>query len=344
MEIQNFGTGTGETVITYQHPNVRRVNGVREFLHKDQLGSIKMITDMAGEKVKRSTYEPFGEANDTVLKLNAAAETKGFIGERFDADAGLQYLNARYYDPRLGMFIQPDWFDPTMQGVGTNRYSYSFNDPVNLSDPNGNKSILDDIPNWAYKYEPTTPIGHVSMGLRVLKTAETAHFERNANNEIAPPKLIDGSPGEGWIERPREEAVYHNLGFDSKGRKIQGQVKFVKGNSEAVYGQDEDLRTDSLNGGTWNGVRYDPDKNLPTTVATGAGHFLVDMLPYYPFGNAKDDPTTPLDRLGVTTYSGGVPTSNTGGNYSFDAEPRSYTRTSGGLGSWLSKLFSQNDE
>lgn len=36
------------------------------------------------------------------------------------------------------MFIQPDWFDPTEPGVGTNRYSYSFNDPVNLSDPNGN--------------------------------------------------------------------------------------------------------------------------------------------------------------------------------------------------------------
>ncbi|NOX72563.1 MAG: hypothetical protein GXP03_02680 [Alphaproteobacteria bacterium] len=30
-------------------------------------------------------------------------------GERFDRDAGLQYLNARYYDPELGRFIQPDW-------------------------------------------------------------------------------------------------------------------------------------------------------------------------------------------------------------------------------------------
>lgn len=36
------------------------------------------------------------------------------------------------------MFIQPDWFDPTAPGVGTNRYSYSFNDPVNRLDPNGN--------------------------------------------------------------------------------------------------------------------------------------------------------------------------------------------------------------
>lgn len=38
------------------------------------------------------------------------------------------------------MFIQPDWFDPTQPGVGTNRYAYSFNDPINNMDPNGNKA------------------------------------------------------------------------------------------------------------------------------------------------------------------------------------------------------------
>ncbi len=37
------------------------------------------------------------------------------------------------------MFIQPDWFEVTKAGVGTNRYSYSFNDPVNLRDPSGNE-------------------------------------------------------------------------------------------------------------------------------------------------------------------------------------------------------------
>lgn len=63
-------------------------------------------------------------------------------GERFDADAGLQYLNAQYYDPKLGMFLQPDWFEVTMAGVGTNRYAYSFNDPVNLKDPNGNELFI----------------------------------------------------------------------------------------------------------------------------------------------------------------------------------------------------------
>jgi hypothetical protein len=34
-------------------------------------------------------------------------------------------------------FISPDTWDPTMPGVGTNRYAYSENDPVNKSDPNG---------------------------------------------------------------------------------------------------------------------------------------------------------------------------------------------------------------
>lgn len=35
------------------------------------------------------------------------------------------------------LFVTPDTFDPRMQGVGTNRYAYAGNDPINNSDPNG---------------------------------------------------------------------------------------------------------------------------------------------------------------------------------------------------------------
>ena len=88
----------------------------------------------------KQIQQSFGEISwEDAIDASLTTETKGFIGERYDADAGLQYLNARYYDPELALFIQPDWFPVTAPGVGTNRYSYSFNDPVNLRDPGGMK-------------------------------------------------------------------------------------------------------------------------------------------------------------------------------------------------------------
>ena len=102
------------------------------------------------EVIEKATYKPFGEQSEWLSPTQGAPESKGWIGERFDADAGLQYLNARYYDPVLGMFLQPDWFEVTKAGVGTNRYSYCAGDPVNCSDSTGN------VPdNWATKEKPT---------------------------------------------------------------------------------------------------------------------------------------------------------------------------------------------
>ena len=68
------------------------------YLHRDQLNSVRTISDTAGLRAKRTIYLPFGETIDYNVDPTLAEETKGFIGERYDEDAGLQYLNARYYD------------------------------------------------------------------------------------------------------------------------------------------------------------------------------------------------------------------------------------------------------
>ncbi|MBY5531550.1 RHS repeat-associated core domain-containing protein, partial [Rhizobium leguminosarum] len=45
----------------------------------------------------------YGEATNTTMQTK-----KGYIGERFDPETGLMYLNARYYDPAFGRFVPRD--------------------------------------------------------------------------------------------------------------------------------------------------------------------------------------------------------------------------------------------
>ncbi|WP_198032228.1 RHS repeat-associated core domain-containing protein [Mesorhizobium sp. LNHC252B00] len=121
-----------EVYTRYPHPDIKVVGTTKYFLHREHLASVRQVTDMSGTVVDGTSYATYGES------LNTGFQTqKNYVGERFDAETGLLYLNARYMDPVLGRFISPDDWDPTKEGVGTNRYAYSQNDPVNKSDRNG---------------------------------------------------------------------------------------------------------------------------------------------------------------------------------------------------------------
>ncbi|MCC5641175.1 RHS repeat-associated core domain-containing protein [Nostoc sp. CHAB 5844] len=109
-----------------------------EFLHRDHLASVRAVTGAASASLQEARYRPYGER--LVTAGAATAERQAFIGERQDVLSGLLYLNARFYDPAIASFVSPDMLDPWLPGVGTNRYGYSLNDPVNLSDPNGHQA------------------------------------------------------------------------------------------------------------------------------------------------------------------------------------------------------------
>ncbi len=119
------------------HGDVKRVGALTSFQSHDGLGSIRVSfapEGQAGPNLSHD-YAPFGMPI-TALGLTVP-QGKGYIDERFDPETGLQYLHARYYDPKLGRFLSPDTWDPTLPGVDINRYAYAANDPINGSDPLG---------------------------------------------------------------------------------------------------------------------------------------------------------------------------------------------------------------
>src|SRR5690606_17058709 len=58
-----------------------------------------------------------------------------FNGKEMDKETGMYYYGARYYDPRLSIFIS---VDPLAEEfVGWTPYHYVHNNPINLIDPTG---------------------------------------------------------------------------------------------------------------------------------------------------------------------------------------------------------------
>ncbi|MGQ0610240.1 MAG: RHS repeat-associated core domain-containing protein [Paracoccaceae bacterium] len=165
MEARNWRAGSTEQFFVTPLPSIRLsyttpLSTAYDWtvVHHDAQGSVRGVTSSAGAKVERTIYNPYGNWDDVQLTWRNAGvtdpanvnersaastpESRSYIGERLDAEAGLQYLNARYYDPKLGMFTQPDWWEVTQPGVGTNRYAYAGGDPVNGSDPGGNEVLV----------------------------------------------------------------------------------------------------------------------------------------------------------------------------------------------------------
>jgi RHS repeat-associated protein len=65
----------------------------------------------------------------------------GYTGQRQEPELGLYYYNARWYDPYLARFTQPDTIVPNpVDAKAFDRYAYVYNNPVMYSDPSGHRS------------------------------------------------------------------------------------------------------------------------------------------------------------------------------------------------------------
>jgi len=115
------------------------------YYHTDHLGSGNVVTDKEGEIVSHVEYAPFGELRHE--QHLGVSVNHLYTGQEYDREIGLYYYHARYYDAKIGRFIQPDVIIPDpADHQAYNRYSYVRNNPIMLVDPTGNY--------WGSSYRP----------------------------------------------------------------------------------------------------------------------------------------------------------------------------------------------
>jgi len=138
------------------------------FFHADHLGSIRAVTDPAGELLARYDYDPFGNLLPSSWWAAGMPDFQIFAGHPYDRVLDLYDGGIRLYDPRTGRFLSQDPYtfsadDPRLlwlpvsvearkeisnqrlrswlpRGANRNRYIYALNDPLTYIDPDGHST------------------------------------------------------------------------------------------------------------------------------------------------------------------------------------------------------------
>ena len=121
--------GVGGLPVAAVTPAVDGATLTAVYYHHDGLGSTVAVTQGGDSGASEAyTYSDFGAPGA------GSWATYRYAGYRYDNETGLYYVNARYYNPNLGRFLQTD---PIGLSGGTNLYAYVGNDPINGIDPTG---------------------------------------------------------------------------------------------------------------------------------------------------------------------------------------------------------------
>jgi RHS repeat-associated protein len=115
------------------------IGSTPEYLLTDHLGSVWQKANSAGTVTLTRQYDLWGN-------LTAGASSGyAFTGREWDAETGLYYYRARYYDPKIGRFISEDPLAPRRlagvssqtHGTAASLYAYVSGNPLTTIDPTG---------------------------------------------------------------------------------------------------------------------------------------------------------------------------------------------------------------
>jgi RHS repeat-associated protein len=104
------------------------------------LGTSSALTDYFGNAYQFFLNLPFGETMVQQLGGNYYNSPFKFNGKELDEETGLYYYGARYYDPRISIWLSVDPLAEKYPGVGA--YVYCADNPINMIDPDGRDIIF----------------------------------------------------------------------------------------------------------------------------------------------------------------------------------------------------------
>ncbi|MGH8045050.1 MAG: RHS repeat-associated core domain-containing protein, partial [Stenotrophomonas sp.] len=102
------------------------------YQHTDALGSPVAETNEQAGVVQRTAYTPYGAS------IGAQKDGVGYTGHVMDGSTGLTYMQQRYMDPTVGVFLSVDPVTAFRSPIGLfNRYRYANGNPYRFIDPDG---------------------------------------------------------------------------------------------------------------------------------------------------------------------------------------------------------------
>ncbi len=136
-------------------------NGALYYVHSDHLNTPRSVTRPSDNfEVWRWDSEPFGRTAaviDATVAANGFSFNLRFPGQYLDAESGLHYNWMRFYDPRIGRYLEAD---PAGLRGGFARYTYVTGDPLTSVDVTG----LQQIPGSSASLGGLAAIANYSYG------------------------------------------------------------------------------------------------------------------------------------------------------------------------------------
>ena len=146
---QGFCCNDGTPEAAQARVRTRAVNGnfkpnddyekMQFYYHPDHLGSSSYITNLDGEVAQHIEYVPFGEV--FIEERNNTWNTPYlFNAKEFDEETGMYYYGARYYEPRLSLWMSADPIQEKYPNMSS--YTYGFDNPIKFIDPEGQENVI----------------------------------------------------------------------------------------------------------------------------------------------------------------------------------------------------------